>query len=55
MVHYPDVARENGKTDEEIGAEKTVAMALSAGKISAQFREVVHEQKKKIESIILSN
>jgi len=40
MEHYLGVARELGITEEEIGAIQSVVMAVSAGKISAQVREV---------------
>lgn len=40
MEHYLGVAREEGITDREIGAAQAVVMAVSAGKIRAQFREV---------------
>jgi hypothetical protein len=40
MEHYLGVAREKGITDDEIGAIQSVVMAVSSGKIRAQFREV---------------
>ena len=40
MEHFLGVARENGMTDEEIGAVQAIAMGVSAGRIRAQFREV---------------
>jgi hypothetical protein len=40
MEHYLGVAREIGITDDEIGAIQSVVMAVSSGKIRAQFREV---------------
>ena len=40
MEHYLGVAREKGITDDEIGAIQSIVMAVSAGKIRAQFREV---------------
>jgi len=39
MRHYLGVAREEGITDEEIGAVQSIVMAVSAGRIEAQFRE----------------
>ena len=39
MEHYLGVAREKGVTEEEIGAVQAVVMAVSAGKVRAQFRE----------------
>ncbi len=40
MESYLGVAREEGITDDEIGAIKSIVMAVSAGKISAQLNEV---------------
>ncbi len=40
MESYLGVAREEGITEEEIGAIKSIVMAVSAGKISAQLSEV---------------
>ncbi len=40
MESYLGVAREEGITDEEIGAVESIVMAVSAGKISAQLHEV---------------
>jgi hypothetical protein len=39
MKHYLGVAREEGITDEEIGAVQAIVMAVSAGRVEAQFRE----------------
>ena len=39
MEHYLGVAREEGLTNEEIGAVQSVVMAVSAGRVSAQFRD----------------
>ena len=39
MVGYLGVAKEEGMTDEEIGAVQSIVMAVSAGKVRAQFRE----------------
>jgi hypothetical protein len=39
MEGYLGVAREEGMTDEEIGAVQSIVMAVSAGKVQAQFRE----------------
>ena len=39
MEHYLGVAREEGLTDEEIGAVQSVVMAVSAGRVGAQFRD----------------
>lgn len=40
MEHYLGVARESGIAEEEIGAVQSVVMAVSAGRVRAQFREV---------------
>jgi hypothetical protein len=40
MAHFFGVAREKGLTDEEIGAVQAIAMAVSAGRIRAQFGQV---------------
>ncbi len=40
MESYLGVAREEGITEEEIGAVESIVMAVSAGKISAQLNEV---------------
>jgi hypothetical protein len=37
MEHYLGVAREEGLTDEEIGAVQSVVMAVSAGRVGALF------------------
>jgi hypothetical protein len=40
MESYLGVARKVGVTDDEIGAVQAIVMAVQAGRISAQFREV---------------
>jgi len=40
MEHYLGVAREEGITDEEIGAVQSIVMAVHAGRVRAQYREV---------------
>ncbi|MDH3573624.1 MAG: hypothetical protein OES64_03880 [Desulfobacteraceae bacterium] len=40
MEHYFGVAKENGLTDDEIGAVQSIVMGVSAGRIRAQFRQV---------------
>ncbi len=40
MKHYLGVTKENGITQEEIGAVQAVVMAVSAGRVNAQLREV---------------
>lgn len=42
MDHFFGVAKENSLTDDEIGAVQGIVMAVSAGKVRAQFREVVN-------------
>jgi hypothetical protein len=39
MEHYFGVAREERLTDDEIGAIQSIVMAVSAGRVRAQFRE----------------
>jgi hypothetical protein len=53
MEHYFGVAKEEGLSDEEIGAVQSVVMAVSAGRVRAQFqdarirnRKAKREQKK---------
>ena len=40
MAHYLCVAKEKGITDKEIGTAQSIVMAVSAGRINLQFREV---------------
>ncbi len=40
MESYLGVAKEEGITEEEIGAVQSIVMAVSAGKINAQLKEV---------------
>ena len=40
MEHYLGVARDEGISGDEIGAVQAIVMAVSAGRINAQFREV---------------
>ena len=40
MDHYLGVAKKEGITSEEIGAVQAIVMAVNAGRIRAQFREV---------------
>ena len=47
MKHYFGVAKEQKLTDEEIGAVQSIVMAVSAGRVNAQFREVRHENQTK--------
>ena len=39
MQQYLGVAREEGLSDEEIGAVLSVIMAVSAGRVKAQFKD----------------
>jgi hypothetical protein len=39
MEYYFGVAEEQGITKEEIGALQSIVMAVSAGRVRAQFRE----------------
>jgi alkylhydroperoxidase/carboxymuconolactone decarboxylase family protein YurZ len=39
MQEYLGVAKEEGLTDEEIGAVLAVVMAVSAGRVQAQFKD----------------
>jgi hypothetical protein len=41
MKGYFGVAKEQGLTDEEIGTVQSIVMAVSAGRVGAQFREAV--------------
>lgn len=43
MEHFFGVAKENGLTDEEIGAVQSIVMGVSAGRIRAQFSQVRQE------------
>jgi hypothetical protein len=47
MDEYFGVAKTEGITKEEIGAVQSIVMAVSAGKVRAQFREVRVKQKTK--------
>jgi len=41
MESYFSVAKEEGLTDEEIGAVQSIVMAVSAGRVGAQFLDAV--------------
>ena len=44
MRQYSGVARAEGMlTEEEIGAVQSIVMAVSAGRVGAQFREASNE------------
>lgn len=40
MAHYLGVAKEEGITEDEIGAAQAIVMAVAAGRIKAQLQEV---------------
>ncbi len=40
MDHYLGVAKEEGLTDDEINTVQSIVMAVAAGKVNAQVREV---------------
>jgi len=46
MESYFGVAKEQGLTNEEIGAVQSIVMAVSAGRVRAQFREARIKGKK---------
>ena len=46
MEHYFGVAKEEGLTDEEIGAVQSIVMAVSAGRVRAQFLDAVATSQK---------
>lgn len=46
MEHYLGVAEDEGVTSEEVGAVQGICMAVSAGKVNAQLRDVENRRKK---------
>jgi hypothetical protein len=46
MAHYLGVARDQGISTDEIKAIESIVMAVSAGKVRAQFSEVRNRVKK---------
>jgi len=46
MEHYFGVAKDQGITNDEIGAVQTIVMAVSCGRVRAQFREARIKSKK---------
>jgi hypothetical protein len=40
MEYYFGVAKEKGVSEAEIGAVQSIVMAISAGRVNAQYREV---------------
>jgi hypothetical protein len=49
MEHYLGVAEEEGITHDELGAVQSIAMAVSGGRVSAQFLEVQARAKNSVE------
>jgi len=47
MESYFGVAKEMGIADDEIGAVQSIVMAVSAGRVRAQFREARIKSKKR--------
>lgn len=41
MEHYLSVAKEGKVSSEEIGAAQSIVMAVSAGRVGAQLRDVL--------------
>jgi hypothetical protein len=39
MQHYLSVAKDEGLSDEELGAAQSIVMAVSAGRVNAQYRD----------------
>jgi hypothetical protein len=46
MEHYLGVAKEQGISEKETGAVLAIVMAVSGGRVRAQFREVRSRLKK---------
>jgi hypothetical protein len=40
VEHYLGVAKKKGISEEEIGAVQSIVMAVHAGRVRAQFREI---------------
>ena len=51
MEHYLGVAREEGITDEELGAVQSIVMAVSGGRAMMQFMEALARVKKKVDPV----
>ena len=43
MKHYFDVAKDIKISEEEIGTVQSIVMAVAAGKVNAQIREIVEQ------------
>ena len=48
MEGYLGVAKEEGLTEDEIGATQAIAMAVAAGKVQAQTGEVRRKLRSKV-------
>ena len=48
MEHYLGVAKKEGITDDEVGAVLSIAMAVSGGRVLAQFTEVKDKGKESL-------
>jgi alkylhydroperoxidase/carboxymuconolactone decarboxylase family protein YurZ len=47
MEHYLGVAKEEGITDQELGAVQSIVMAVSGGRAMMQFMEALARVRKK--------
>ncbi len=47
MEHYLGVAKKQKITDDEIGAVLSIVMAVSGGRVRAQFQEICNRRQKK--------
>jgi len=52
MEHYLGVAKDQGITDDELGAVQSIVMAVSGGRVDAQFREARTGVKKPMRSFV---
>ena len=43
MAEYLSVAKEEGISDEEIGAAQSIVMAVSAGRVNAQLHDAISD------------
>ncbi|MBI1921025.1 MAG: hypothetical protein HYS23_08090 [Geobacter sp.] len=50
MEYYLGVTREQGITDQEVGAVQAVVMAVAAGRVNAQFREAEKRSRKEMKT-----
>lgn len=41
MIEYLSVAKEEGVSDEEIGAAQSIVMAVSAGRVNSQLQDAL--------------